>query len=74
MEITHFDYHQEPTPSAEKIPSQISTPKHVEIMKIQNITRFDTSLERSGLGDHTFDYHYDRTPSAETKPTQTSKL
>ena len=43
-------------------------------MKIQNITRFDTSLERSGLGDHTFDYHNDRTPSAETKPTQISQL
>ena len=28
--------------------------KHVEIMKVQFITRFDTSLEGSGLGDGRF--------------------
>ena len=36
------------------MPSQTSTPKHVEIINFQIITKFDTTLERSGRGDHTF--------------------
>ena len=36
------------------MPSQTSTPKHVEIIKFQIITKFDTSLDRSGRGDHKF--------------------
>ena len=54
LEITDFEDKLNRTPLAETIPSQTSTPKHVEIIKFQTITKFDTSLERSGLGDHTF--------------------
>ena len=45
LEITDFEYHQDPTPSAETIPSQ--TLKHVEIIKVSDKPTYDTSLEKS---------------------------
>ena len=45
LEITDFEYHHDPTPSTETIPSQ--TLKHVEIIKVSDKHAYDTSLERS---------------------------
>ena len=38
LEITDFEYHYDPTPSGEIIPSQTSNLKHVEIIKFQVMT------------------------------------
>ena len=47
FEITDFEYHHDPTPSVEIIPSQTSNLKHVEILKVFDKPTYDTSLERS---------------------------
>ena len=47
LEITEFQYHHDPTPSAENIPSQTSNPQTVKIMKVSDKPKYDTSLERS---------------------------
>ena len=44
LEITDFEYHYDPVPSGENIPSQTLNLKHVEILII---TKFDKSLGRS---------------------------
>ena len=46
LEITNFNYHHDPTPSVETIPSQTSNLKHVEIIKLSDIPIYDISLER----------------------------
>ena len=47
LEITHFEYHHDPTLSGEIIPSQNLNFKHVEIIKVSDKLIYDTSLERS---------------------------
>ena len=54
LEITDFDYHLDPTPSGETIPSKTSNLKQDEIKKFSDKPTYDTSLESSGLGDHRF--------------------
>ena len=45
MEITGFEYHHDPTPSGEIIPSQTLNLKHVEIIKVSDKPPYDTSFE-----------------------------
>ena len=47
LEITNSEYHHDPTPSAETIPSQTSILKHVDIIKVSDQPTYDTSLEKS---------------------------
>ena len=47
LEITDFEYHHDPTPSCEFIPSQTLNLKHVEIIKFADNHTCDISLERS---------------------------
>ena len=45
LEITDFEYHHDPTPSCEFIPSQTLNLKHVEIIKISDKQTHDTLFE-----------------------------
>ena len=54
LENTDFKYYYDLTPSGETIPPQTSNFKHVEIIKVSDKPTYDTSLERSWLGDHRF--------------------
>ena len=47
LELAEFDYKHDRAPSVESIPSQTSKLKLVETTKLQTISRFDTSSERS---------------------------
>ena len=47
LELAEFEHKHDRAPSVESIPTQTSKLKLVETTKIQNITRFDTSSERS---------------------------
>ena len=47
LEITDFENHQDPMPSAETIPSQNSILKIVEIIKVLEKPAYVTSLERT---------------------------
>ena len=47
LEITDFENHQDPMPSAETIPSQTSNLKHVENIKVSDKPAYDTSFERT---------------------------
>ena len=47
MEITDFEYHLDPTPSGDIIPSQTSNPKHVENIKVSDKRTYDRSFETS---------------------------
>ena len=46
LEITVFNYQQDPTQSGETIPYQISSLKQVEIRNVSNKPTQDNSLER----------------------------
>ena len=54
LKITGSENHHDPQPLGENILSQTLNLKHVEIIKVWIITKFDTILERSWLGDHSF--------------------
>ena len=55
LEITDFEYHHDPTSSAETIPSHTSNPQTFKkIINVSDEPTYDTSLERSGVGDHRF--------------------
>ena len=47
LEVTDFEYHHDPTHSVEIKPSRTLNLKHVEVIEVQFITKFETSLERS---------------------------
>ena len=47
LEMVDYEYHQDPTPSAESIPLKPETFKHVEIKKVSDKPTNDTSLESS---------------------------
>ena len=47
LEITDFEYQQDPIPSAETIPYQTSNLKNVEMIKVPHKPAYDTSMERS---------------------------
>ena len=47
LEITDFEYHHDPTCTGETIPSQTSSVKHVDVIKVSDKATHDTSLERS---------------------------
>ena len=47
LELAEFEHKHDRAPSVESVPTQTSKLKLVETTKIQNITRFDTSSERS---------------------------
>ena len=52
LEITDFEYHHDPTCTRESKPPQ--TLKHVQIIKLSDKPLYDTSFERSWLGDRSF--------------------
>ena len=54
LEITDFNYHHDPTPSGEIIPSQTSNLQTCREYKSFRKTTYDTSLERSRPGHHRF--------------------
>ena len=54
LEITDFNYHHDPTPSGETYLRKPQILKHVEIIKVSEKPTYDTSFERSRLGDHRF--------------------
>ena len=54
LEITDVYYHYDPTSSCEVMPSQTLNLKHVEIIKVAYKSTYDTSMERSRLGDYRF--------------------
>ena len=54
LEITEFKFFRDRAPSTETIPSLFSNSKYVEITKFLVIPMYDTSLERSSLGDYSF--------------------
>ena len=47
LEITDFEYHDDPTYTGEITPSETSDVKHVEISKVSDKPTYDTSLESS---------------------------
>ena len=51
---------------------KLQTLEDEEIIKVQIITKFDTSWKGPNLEITNFDYHQDPTPSTETIPSQTS--
>ena len=54
MEITDAEYHHDRTLSGDFVPFQTLNLKHVEIMKLSDKPRYNTSLERSLPGNHRF--------------------
>ena len=54
LETTDDDYHHDRTFSREITPSQTLNFKNVESIKVSDKPTYDTSLERSSLGDHRF--------------------
>ena len=52
LEITDFEYYHDLTYTVETKPSQ--TFKHVEVIKVSDKPIYDTSFQRSRLGDHRF--------------------
>ena len=61
LEITHFNYHHDPTPSGENISSQISNLKHVEIIKFQINLHMIHHLKALNLKITDFNYNHDPT-------------
>ena len=54
VEITDGQYHHDWTRRSEIRPSQTSNLKHVEIIKVSDKPTYNTSFERSWIGDHRF--------------------
>ena len=64
FEITDFDYQDDRIPSAETIPTQISSFEHVEIINVSQKKLLKKSHWKDlELGITDFGYQHDRTPS-----------
>ena len=64
LEITAFEYHHDPTPSAEIIPSQTLNLKHVQIIKFKLMVSLIHHWKDLDLQITDFGYHHDLTPSS----------
>ena len=75
LKIVDYDFQQDPTPSAETIPSQNLNPSNTyrlyTFKLLLNLIHHWKGLDWEITH---FDYHHDRTPSAGTIPSQSSNF